>query len=126
MECQNLSYMLVGTACPNFVEKTFTGGSKTAKFMNVFSLKSFALYCTVSRECLARYKVRGVDYSTMLYMCSLNVFGDVVNFGAVFVGYDSPLSGSSVSTKHYTILQHKIQSIYTHNKYNITPYSRKG
>ena len=26
---------------PNFVEKTFTGGSKTTKFVNVFSLKSF-------------------------------------------------------------------------------------
>ena len=91
------------------------GGSKTAKFVNVFSLESFMLYGTVSHECLARYKVRGVDYSTMLcnIMCSLNVFGDVVNFGAVFVGHDSTLSGSSVSTKHYTILQHKIQSIYT-------------
>ena len=32
------------TARPNFVEKTFTGGSKTAKVVNVFSLKSFPLY----------------------------------------------------------------------------------
>ena len=31
-------------ACPNFLEKTFTGGSKTAKFVNVFSLESFVLY----------------------------------------------------------------------------------
>ena len=31
-------------AHPNFVEKTFTGGSKTAKFVNVFYLESFALY----------------------------------------------------------------------------------
>ena len=31
-------------ACTNFVEKTFTGGSKTAKFVNVFSLESFPLY----------------------------------------------------------------------------------
>ena len=30
--------------CPNSVEKTFTGGSKTTKFVNVFSLKSFSLY----------------------------------------------------------------------------------
>ena len=34
----------MGTARLNFVEKIFTGGSKTAKFVNVFSLKSFALY----------------------------------------------------------------------------------
>ena len=31
-------------AHPNFVEKTFVGGSKTVKFVNVFSLESFALY----------------------------------------------------------------------------------
>ena len=31
-------------AHPNFVEKTFAGGSKTAKFVNVFSLESFVLY----------------------------------------------------------------------------------
>ena len=31
-------------AHPNFVEKTFTGGSKTAKFVNAFSLESFPLY----------------------------------------------------------------------------------
>ena len=31
-------------ACPNFVEKTFAGGSKTVKFMKVFSLESFLLY----------------------------------------------------------------------------------
>ena len=30
--------------CPNFVEKTFTGGSKTAKFMKVFFLESLPLY----------------------------------------------------------------------------------
>ena len=32
---------------PNFVEKIFTGGSKTAKFVKVFSLESFPLYSTV-------------------------------------------------------------------------------
>ena len=31
-------------ACPNFMEKIFAGGSKTAKFVKVFSLKSFPLY----------------------------------------------------------------------------------
>ena len=31
-------------ARPNFVEKTFADGSKTVKFVNVFSLESFALY----------------------------------------------------------------------------------
>ena len=29
---------------PNFVEKTFTNGHKTAKFAKVFSLESFPLY----------------------------------------------------------------------------------
>ena len=29
---------------PTFVEKTFVGGYKTAKFVNVFSLENFALY----------------------------------------------------------------------------------
>ena len=31
-------------ACLDFMKKTFTGGSKTAKFINVFSLESFPLY----------------------------------------------------------------------------------
>ena len=31
-------------AHPNFVEKTFVGGSKTVKFVNVFSLECFVLY----------------------------------------------------------------------------------
>ena len=31
-------------ACPKFEEKTFAGGSKTTKFVNVFSLESFPLY----------------------------------------------------------------------------------
>ena len=31
-------------AHPNFVEKTFAGGSKTAKIVKVFSLESFPLY----------------------------------------------------------------------------------
>ena len=31
-------------AHPNFVEKTFTGGSKCVEFTNVFSLESFPLY----------------------------------------------------------------------------------
>ena len=30
--------------CDHFAEKTFVGGSKTEKFVNVFSLKSFPLY----------------------------------------------------------------------------------
>ena len=29
----------MGTACPNFVEKIFAGGSKTVKFVNVFYLE---------------------------------------------------------------------------------------
>ena len=44
MECQILTQ--VGTARPNFVEKTFAGGSKTTKFMIVLSLKFSAIrYC---------------------------------------------------------------------------------
>ena len=31
-------------ARPNFMEKTFVGGSKTVKFVKVFSLESFLLY----------------------------------------------------------------------------------
>ena len=34
-------------AHPNFMEKTFAGGSKTVKFVNIFSLVSFALYGTL-------------------------------------------------------------------------------
>ena len=34
----------MGTACPHFMEKTFASGSKTVKFVNVFSLENFALY----------------------------------------------------------------------------------
>ena len=39
-------YIVSGYGTPkiSFVEKTFTGGSKTTKFMSVFSLKSFPLY----------------------------------------------------------------------------------
>lgn len=33
----------MGGACPNIVEKTFVDGSQTAKFVNVFFLKSFPL-----------------------------------------------------------------------------------
>ena len=41
-ECQNLTQ--VGTAHPNFVEKTFAGGSKTVKFVKVFRSFSEVLY----------------------------------------------------------------------------------
>ena len=34
-------------AHPNFVEKSFVGGSKTAKFVKVFSLESFPLYSII-------------------------------------------------------------------------------
>ena len=36
----------MGMARPNFIEKTFVGGSKTMKFMKVFFLESFLLYGT--------------------------------------------------------------------------------
>ena len=38
-------------ARPNFVEKTFAGDSKTAKFMKIFSLESFSLYGSMTRMC---------------------------------------------------------------------------
>ena len=38
----------VGVARPNFEEKTFVVASKTVKFVNVFSLESFALYGNVT------------------------------------------------------------------------------
>ena len=34
-------------ARPNFEEKTFAGGSKTAKSVNVFFLESFPLYSSM-------------------------------------------------------------------------------
>ena len=37
----------MSTARPNFEEKTFAGGSKITKFVNVFSLESFPLYGTL-------------------------------------------------------------------------------
>ena len=40
-ECKNLTR--VEMACPNFKEKTFAGGSETAKSVNVFYLESFPL-----------------------------------------------------------------------------------
>ena len=44
VECKNLTQ--VGMARPNFkdTEKTFTGSSKTTKFVNIFSLERFPLY----------------------------------------------------------------------------------
>ena len=45
VKCKNLTY--VGMACPNFEEKTFAGGSKTVKSVNVFFLKSFLLYGSI-------------------------------------------------------------------------------
>ena len=37
-------------ARPTFMEKTFMGGSKTAKFMKVFSLENFPLYSMHNTE----------------------------------------------------------------------------
>ena len=34
----------MGMVRPNFMEKSFAGGSKTVKFVNVFSLESFLCY----------------------------------------------------------------------------------
>ena len=42
-----LKPIIGGYGMPNFTEKTFVTGSKTAKFVNIFSLESFALYGNV-------------------------------------------------------------------------------
>ena len=42
-------------AHPNFMEKTFTGGSKTAEFENVFTLESFLLYSYIIITIIAGY-----------------------------------------------------------------------
>ena len=46
----------MGKACQNFVEKTFVGGSKTAKLVNVFSLDSFQLYVVCSGQFCISWK----------------------------------------------------------------------
>ena len=46
-------------ACPNFMEKTFVGGSKTVKFVKVFSLKNFPLYGMTQNRTHPEYS-RGV------------------------------------------------------------------
>ena len=42
-----LKPIIGGYGMPNFMEKTFVAGSKTVKFVNIFSLESFALYGNV-------------------------------------------------------------------------------
>ena len=39
-----LKSIMGGYGTPNFVEKNFVGGSKTVKFVKVFSLETFPLY----------------------------------------------------------------------------------
>ena len=57
-------------ACPNFVEKTFTGGSKTVKFVNVFFLENFLLYGIHSNYCIAG-NFCGVQFSRMVDLYNL-------------------------------------------------------
>ena len=40
---RNAKPIIGGYGTPKFHEKTFMGGSKTVKFVNVFSLKTFPL-----------------------------------------------------------------------------------
>ena len=53
-------------AHPNFMEKTFTVGSKTAKFVNVFSLKSVLLYDIKKHASYQSVKVFSIE-SFLLY-----------------------------------------------------------
>ena len=55
-----LKPIIGGYGTPKFVEKTFTGGSKTAKFVKVFSLESFPL-C-------------GTSLLQLLYVTGINLF----------------------------------------------------
>ena len=48
---ENFHGVLICVACEKFVEKTFMGGCKIAKFMKTFSLESFPLYD--NRQCVA-------------------------------------------------------------------------
>ena len=48
----------MGTACPNFEEKTLVVASKTAKFVNVFSLESFLLYSILLNSTIAHHSVQ--------------------------------------------------------------------
>ena len=54
-----------GHYAPNFVEKTFTDSHKTVKFAEVFSLKSFPLYGTLSKN-LTVIIERQHQYSSLL------------------------------------------------------------
>ena len=64
-------YIISGYGTPkiNFVEKTFVGGSKIAKFMSVFSLETFPLYCNCYY--LAVWILNG-DTGTIAYMYPLS------------------------------------------------------
>ena len=55
-------------ACPNFVEKTFVDGSKTAKFMNVSPSKVF---------CYMVYALKNMS------IASLSVHGETIQYSAV-------------------------------------------
>ena len=64
-----------GYGMPNFIEKTFTGGSKTAKFVRVFSLKSFLLYGMTGNRTHPEYS-RGVyNYQNAMPALSLSERG---------------------------------------------------
>ena len=58
-------------ARPNFMEKTFMGGSKTAKFMKVFSLESFPL-CSIAILIISASKYYG-NSKFCLDSCHLNL-----------------------------------------------------
>ena len=64
-------YIVSGYGTPkiNFMEKTFADGSKTTKFMSVFSLESFPLYS--NGYYLAVWILNG-DTSTIAYMYPLS------------------------------------------------------
>ena len=61
-------------ARPNFVEKTFVDGSKTAKFMNVSPSKVF---------CYVVYALKNMSFA------SLSVHGETIQYSAVDSGTTS-------------------------------------
>ena len=50
----------VGEACLSFVEKTFTGGYQTIKFVEVFFLKNFLVY-SITMTCIYYLCLSGLN-----------------------------------------------------------------
>ena len=69
---------------PNFVEKTFTGDSKSTKFVNVFSLKSFLLYgiinCVLSAHANFFEAICPFNYTTTCFAIGILSHVKIIKF----------------------------------------------